>query len=134
MMTGWSSSQLDRIGKSRELEVSTKRPDGTFRDWTPIWVVCLGGDVYVRSWRRREGGWFGQAVRIPEARIRVPNLEAEVSVDDIGQGSAELRSAVDAAYRAKYGPHGHTSMVTDAAAATTLRLSRLPVRGARRAK
>jgi hypothetical protein len=42
----------------------------------------------------------------------------------VGEGSPELHAAIDAAYRAKYGRHGGTErMVTDEAAAATLRLS-----------
>ena len=45
-------------------------------------------------------GWFGRAVSDGVARIAVPGLEADVTVDDVG---SELRATVNAAYRAKYG-------------------------------
>jgi hypothetical protein len=66
------------------------------------------------------------------ARIRVPGLEAGIAIEDVGDDRGKLRAEVDAAYRAKYGRYGETSvtqMVTDAAAATTLRL--IPEHGAR---
>lgn len=56
----------------------------------------------------------------------VPNLEADVIVQDVGEERTELRAAVVAAYRTKYGRYGGTSverMVTPDAAATTLRLT-----------
>jgi hypothetical protein len=59
------------------------------------------------------------------ARIRVPGLEADVAIEDVGDGEGELRASVDAAYRAKYDRYGDTTverMVTDDAAAATLRL------------
>jgi hypothetical protein len=59
------------------------------------------------------------------ARIRVPGLEADIAIEDIGDDEGELRASVDAAYRAKYGRYGETTvgrMVTDDAAAATLRL------------
>ena len=84
--------------------------------------MCAGGQVYVRSWHRRDTGWFGQAVRSLRARVHVPGLEADVTVEDIGDASADVTAGVDAAYRAKYGG-GAGSMVTAAAAATTLRLT-----------
>jgi Uncharacterized protein conserved in bacteria (DUF2255) len=59
------------------------------------------------------------------ARIRVPDLEADVTVADIGGRDADLRADVDAAYRTKYRPYGATSvdrMLTDEAAAATLEL------------
>jgi hypothetical protein len=61
------------------------------------------------------------------ARISVAGLEVDVVIEDIGAGTAEQRSGVDAAYRAKYSRYGGTTvdrMVSDDAAATTLRLLR----------
>ena len=94
------------------------------RRWVPIWVVCVGEHVYVRTWYRRESGWFGDVVDSRRARIRVPGLEADVAVEDVGGSADGLRASVDAAYRAKYGRFGGTErMVTAAAAAATLQLS-----------
>jgi hypothetical protein len=98
--------------------------DGTLRRWVPIWVVSTGGQVYVRTWYRRETGWFGQVLASHRARIRVPGLEADAAVKDVGESTPELRAGIDAAYSAKYGRHGGTErMVTDEAAAATLRIS-----------
>jgi hypothetical protein len=122
----WSPEELERIGRAGELRIATRCPDGTLRRWVPIWVVCVGAQAYVRTWYRRDSGWFGHVLDARRARIRVPGLEADVSVADVGAGQAELRAGVDAAYRAKYGRCGGTSvdrMVTDRAAATTLRLT-----------
>lgn len=123
----WSHEELERIGAAGELQIATNRADGTLRSWVPIWVVCVGQQVYVRTWYRRHSGWFGHALHSRRARIRVPGVEVDVVVEDVGEDPAELRASVDAAYRAKYGRHGGTSvggMVTDDAAATTLRLIR----------
>jgi hypothetical protein len=52
-------------------------------------------------------------------------LEVDVVIDDVGEDKGALRAGVDAAYHAKYGRYGGTSverMTTDIAAATTLRL------------
>lgn len=79
----------------------------------------------MRTWYRRDNGWFGKALHSRRAQIRVPGLEVDVYVEDAGEDKAELRAGVDAAYGVKYGHHGGRSvggMVTDDAAATTLRL------------
>ena len=126
MNPSWTPEQLQQIDGSRELEIASKRPDGTLRQWLPIWVVCVGDQVYVRTWYRRTTGWFGHVVKTRQARVRVPRLEIDVVVEDIGDGDGDLRSAVDDAYQAKYAPHPGGSvgqMTTDSAAATTLRLS-----------
>jgi hypothetical protein len=126
MTVSWSPEQLARIDEAGELEIATRRADGTLRKWVPIWVVRADDQVYVRTWYRRTTGWFGHVLESPRARVRVPGLEADVVVEDVGAGPAELRASVDEAYRAKYGRYGGGSadqMVTDPAAATTLRLT-----------
>jgi hypothetical protein len=126
MATPWSPDQLRAIESAHELEISGTRRDGTLRRWVPVWVVRVGEDVYVRTWFRRTTGWFGHAVETGRARVRVPGLETDVAVEDIGAGDAALRAAIDEAYRAKYRtPDGGSvaRMTADEAAAATLRLS-----------
>jgi hypothetical protein len=126
MTAAWSPRELRCIGAARELCIAVERADGTLRRWTPVWVVCAGRQVYVRTWYRRDTGWFGHAVRSRRARVRVPGLEADVTIEDVGEGAAGLRESIDSAYGAKYGSAGSASMVTASAAATTLRLTPQP--------
>jgi hypothetical protein len=120
----WTPEEAQRIAAAQELEIASRRPDRTLRRWVPIWVVSVGEQVFVRTWYRRDTGWFGRVVASRQGRIRVPGLEADVTVEDVGAGTPELRAGVDAAYAAKYGRSGGTErMVTAEAAATTLRLS-----------
>ena len=131
MTTAWSPDELERIGRAEELHISAERADGTLGREVPIWVVRAGGQVYVRTWHRRDSGWFGHVAGSRRARIRVPGLEADIAIEDVGDDEGELRASVDAAYRAKYGHYGTSvdRMVTDDAAASTLRL--IPDQGAR---
>ena len=122
MTASWSAEQLDLVSRSCELHISSRRSDGSFRPSVPIWVVSFDDEVYVRTWYRRTTGWFGRVIDLPQAHIRVPGLEADVIITDVGGGAPGIRARVDDAYRAKYGASGHQSMVTDDAAATTLRL------------
>jgi hypothetical protein len=129
MTVAWSPDELERIDRAEELRIATERADGTLRRDVPIWVVSAGGHVYVRTWYRRDDGWFGHAVNSGRARIRIAGLEADVAVEDVGgdDDESDLRAGIDAAYRAKYGRYGVTTvdrMVSDDAAATTLRLTR----------
>jgi hypothetical protein len=123
MTASWSPDELRLTNAAGELQIAVKRSDGSLRRWVPIWVVCAGGRVYVRTWYRRDTGWFGHALRSRRARIRVPGLEADVTIEDIGDASTQVTTDVDAAYRAKYGHGGAGSMVTATAAATTLQLN-----------
>jgi hypothetical protein len=121
---GWTADQLDRIGSAVELEIAVPRNDGTPGPWTPIWVVCADGEVFVRTWYRRSTGWYGRILKTQRARVRVPGVEAEVHAEDVGAEPSTLRATVDDAYRAKYGGGGSSDrMVGDEAAATTLRLT-----------
>lgn len=134
MTARWTPDELDLLARATELEIAVRRGDGTLRRWTPIWVVRVGERVYVRSWYRRSTGWFGHAVSGGAVRVRVPGLESDVVVTDLGAGPEGVGAAdgagaavgVDDAYAAKYGEQGAASMVTPAATATTLRLD--PVR------
>ena len=123
MTASWSPEELRLMNAAGELRIAVKRSDGSLRRWVPIWVVCAGGQVYVRTWYRRDTGWFGHALHSRRARIAVPGLEEDVTIEDIGDASTEVTTGVDAAYRAKYGRGGAGSMVTATAAATTLRLN-----------
>jgi hypothetical protein len=124
MTAPWSPDDLRLIDAATELRIAVRSTDGSLRRWVPIWVVSAGDRVYVRTWYRRDTGWFGRALRSQQARIRVPGLEADVTIDDIGDASPQVTADVDAAYRTKYGRGGADSMVTATAAATTLRLNR----------
>jgi hypothetical protein len=122
MTARWSVDDLPLLAAARELEIAVRRSDGSLRQWVPIWVVCAGEQAYVRTWHRRDTGWFGQALKSGRARVRVPALEADVTVEDVGDTSAQVTADADEAYRAKYGPGGAESMVSPAAVVTTLRL------------
>ena len=120
----WTPEQLARIDAARELEIAVRSADGTLRPWTPIWVVRVHDHVYVRTWYRRDTGWFGRALRNRRARVRIAGVEVDVRIEDVGVGPSGLRADVDGAYRDKYGGGSTGNMIGDEAAATTLRLLR----------
>ena len=91
MTASWSGEQLDRISGSGELQIASRRADGTLRSSVPIWVVCVDDGVYVRTWYRRTTGWFGHLIDLPQARIRVPGLETDVIIADVGREQAQPR-------------------------------------------
>ena len=63
-MTAWTSDELTKIGKAEELEIASLRPDGALRHPATIWVVRVGDDLYVRSYKGRTSAWFrGTQVR-----------------------------------------------------------------------
>jgi len=66
----WTPEQLQRIDGSDELEIASRRADGTLRQFVPIWVVRVDDQVYVRTWHRRTTGWFGRVLDTHRARVR----------------------------------------------------------------
>lgn len=122
-MSIWNSRELDAIGSASELHVTTRRPDGTLRPDVPIWVVRVGDDLYIRSYRGPDGAWFRHASTQGTAHIRAAGIERDVTVTVPAQ---QARADIDDAYRAKYARYGSTyvqQMTADTAAATTLRLA-----------
>jgi hypothetical protein len=121
MTTVWSADELDRIGAAEELHVAPRRPDGTLRDETPIWVVRAGDELYVRSWRGSDGEWFRAAQRQHTGHITAGGVERDVEFVDADE---DVNDAVDAGYRQKYGryPSYVEPMVSARARATTLKL------------
>ena len=122
-MSNWTADELDKIGAADELEIAAQRPDGSLRAYTTIWVVRVGDDLYVRSYRGRDGAWFRSVLRHPKGRIRAGGVERDVAFEDTGDTNCD---AIDQAYRTKYAryPSAYVDpMVSAAARAATLRLA-----------
>ena len=97
----WHRDQLDRIAGSEELRITSARPDGTYRQWTPIWVVRVGDGLYIRSAGGAASDWYRHATQHNKARIRAGGIEADVTLQLVKDQA--LNGQVTAAYRAKYG-------------------------------
>jgi hypothetical protein len=121
MSDNWTTDELDRIGAAEEMDIAPRRPDGTLRPPVPIWVVRVGDDLYVRSWRGSGGAWFRAARRQRSGHVRAGGIDRNVALVDADDA---VEDAVDAAYRSKYAryPSYVEPMVSDQARATTLRL------------
>jgi hypothetical protein len=122
-MAAWTSDELNKIGRAEELEIAPVRRDGTLRTPVTIWVVRLGDDLYVRSYRGSGGSWFGAARVRHEGRIRGGGVEKDVTfVEETDPG---INDQIDAAYRTKYRRHGTRyvdPMVAPEARAATIKL------------
>ena len=120
----WSEEELAAIGGAKELQISSRRPDGTLRPYVTIWVVRAGDGLYVRSAYGPDNPWYVRAVKAGSGRVRAGGLERDVTFE---RPDAGVHAAVDAAYHAKYDSHGPAvvgTVVGEKAAATTIRLLR----------
>jgi hypothetical protein len=121
-MRDWTAEELDKIGAADELEIAALRPDGTLRPTTIIWVVRVGDELYVRSYRGRRGGWFRSVLQRPEGLIRAAGLTRDVAFQEPDDAD---HAAIDQAYRTKYARYARgyvDPIVSPDATAATLRL------------
>ena len=122
MNAGWSDDQLRRVGQATELDLASRRSDGSLRPYVTMWVVRAGDDLYVRSAYGPENPWYRRAMASGSGRIRAAGVEADVT---FGTAADDAQAAIDAAYNAKYdtyGPRLVGSVVGPAAHRVTVRL------------
>jgi hypothetical protein len=120
-MSEWTHDELSPIGAAEELEIATRRRDGTMRNSATIWVVRLGDDLYVRSVNGRTSSWFRGAQASHEAHIEAAGVGKDVLLVE----TDDLNDEIDAAYRTKYGRYAESivgSIVSPEARAATLKL------------
>jgi hypothetical protein len=121
-MSGWTPAELDRIGGADELQVASRRPDGSLRGFTTIWVARLGDQLYVRSAYGPDNGWYVRAKASGEGRIRAGRVERDVAFEAPGSDiAADLTRAYHAKYD-RYGPRIVGTVVSEDAVRSTLRL------------
>lgn len=123
-MTGWTHHDLERIGTADELQLTSFKQDGTPRKSVVIWVVCVGDELYVRSYRGREAAWFRHIQLRHEGRIEASGIAKDVTFLDASSDEARNHQ-IDAAYRSKYRKYSTTyvdPMVAPQARVTTLKL------------
>jgi hypothetical protein len=121
-MPAWTSEELTRIGTATELELASRRRDGTLGKPRTIWVVRVGDDLYVRSMYGRNGGWFPATQVRHEGHIRAGGVGRAVTFAD---ADPDLSEAIDAAYRDKYRRYGERiigGVVNPEARAATIKL------------
>jgi hypothetical protein len=121
-MTGWMPDELVRIGLATEIELASRRADGSLRPFVTIWVVRLDDDLYVRSAYGHENPWFQRALKAGVGRIRAGGVERDVTFE---VPSPEVADDVTGAYHAKYDRYGANivaTVVSPEAVRSTLRL------------
>jgi hypothetical protein len=109
--TGWSGEELSRVGEATELDLASRRTDGTLRRATTMWVVRVGDDLYVRSAGGPQRPWYRHALADGTGHIHAGSVRHDVTFADAEPAAHE---AIDLAYHAKYdrygpGPVGHVT-------------------------
>ena len=125
MNATWTGDELRRVGNAAELQIASRRRDGSLRPYVTIWTVRAGEHLYVRSAYGATNPWFRRATASGAGRIRADGIERDVTFTPASELDAATQAAVDAAYHAKYERYGPqiVGTVTGAhAAPVTLRL------------
>ena len=120
--TAWNDDELERIGAAEELELASRRPDGSLRRFVTIWAVRSRDALYVRSAYGWDNPWFQGALKARQGRIRGGGVERDV---DFEQPAGDVADEVTAAYHAKYdryGPRMVGTVVSAEAVRSTLKL------------
>lgn len=119
-MSEWTAQDLAAFGDPDEVTIATMRTDGTLRSPVIVWIVRVGGDLYVRSVNGRDASWFRGVQSRHVGRIRGGDVERDVVLEEV-DGPHE---AIDAAYWDKYRryPSIVPSIVKPEARAATIRL------------
>jgi hypothetical protein len=120
--TSWTSDELATIGRAEELQLASLHDDGTLGPYVMIWVVRAGDELYVRSARGPDNGWYVRALHAGAGRIRVGGLERDVVFAEPG---AHVHAGIDAPYHAKYDRYGPAivgSVIGEKATEVTIRL------------
>jgi hypothetical protein len=104
--SAWTGGELRRIGAATELQIASRRPDGSLRPYVTIWTVRVGGGLYVRSAYGTSNPWFRRATASGKGRIRAAGSERDVTFMPASELDAGTQAAVDAAYHAKYDRYG----------------------------
>ena len=107
-MPNWTNDQSVRLTDPQEVQVATRRRDGTLRRPTIIWIVRDGQRVFVRSTNGRDATWFRGAITTGTGQIIAAGQTYDVAFTEVTD--ATDLAAADAGYRAKY---GHYASIVD---------------------
>jgi hypothetical protein len=122
-MATWTRDELRKVEAAEELEVASVRRDGTLGSPVTIWVVRVGDDLYVRSWKGRNSAWFRATQERHAGHIEAGGVGKDVTF--VAETDDDVNDRIDAAYRTKYRRHGGRyvdPMVAPTARATTIKL------------
>lgn len=103
-MGRFTPSELQAIDGVDEVQISSRRFNGTMRPFVTIWSVRDGDDIYIRSAYGATNGWFRRAVASGRGEIRAAGLVKRVAFDRAVDEATQER--IDAAYHRKYDRYG----------------------------
>jgi hypothetical protein len=122
-MDVWTNDEVEKIGAADELQIASVRRDGMLSNAVTIWVIRVGDDLYVRSYKGHGGAWFRVAQLRHDGWIRAGGIKKDVTF--VEESDPGINDKIDAAYRTKYHRYGAqyvAAMIAAEARATTMKL------------
>jgi len=112
-VNSWELPDAMALASPQEVQVITRRRDGTLRKPTTIWIVGEGRRVFIRSTNGPTADWYRWAISTGTGQIMASGKPHEVTF--IPAEGADL-ATVDDALRSKYGQYAsivdHLQQVT----------------------
>lgn len=105
-MPEWTRAALHDLDSAEEVQLATRRSDGTPRRPRTIWVVTAEGRVFIRSTNGTTADWYRAAITTGRGQLTARGTAHDVTFTHVGH-TADL-AAADAGYRAKYGRYAST--------------------------
>ncbi|MEV6848951.1 DUF2255 family protein [Actinoplanes sp. NPDC051411] len=116
----WETTTIRQLADTGEIDIVVPAP-GKPDVRTPIWIVSVDDNLYVRSWKGEAGIWYRRARRHGTGSVLAHGRHHQVrfTTDD----NPAVNEQIDEAYRSKYGNSSYTQAMTRTpATATTIRL------------
>lgn len=98
-MTTWDTSDAHALSAPQEVEILTRRRDGTLRRPRTIWIVGDGNRIFIRSTNGPGADWYRWAIATGNGQILAGSTPYEVRFSKTADADLPL---VDRAYRTKY--------------------------------
>lgn len=100
-MAQWTPHDIQAITDPQEVGLATRRADGSLRSPRIIWIVRSGEGIFIRSTNGPQASWYRWALATGNGRISAGANTFDVDFTPVVD--ADELTAVDAAYRSKYG-------------------------------
>ncbi|HYT26297.1 MAG TPA: nitroreductase/quinone reductase family protein [Actinomycetota bacterium] len=111
---------LQHLADVQEISIGFRRPDGSTGS-TPVWVVQVGDNIFVRSIRGPRGGWYRRLRANPNGEVRDAAHVHPVHAEPIAD--ADTLAEVTCAYATKYAGSPYVQpLLEEPAIGATLRL------------
>ena len=106
-MSSWEVHEAQALTGPQEVQVITRRQDGSLRRPRTIWTVGDGHRVFIRSTNGPTADWYRWATATGTGQVRAAGKIYDITF--IQANDADL-TIVDRAFRAKY---GHYASIVD---------------------